>query len=576
MAVLEGVVFTAPLVLSTEDSTGLLDITGYVSLPLPYIGLDGLVAGSKAVVYPVMGSRQLSGADTIATSYKDDFYNRTVATELYDLGSVEVTTVLQIVVESLYLSPTAYTFDLTGMSGITIVPAPTIPDTLLPLTTINLVVEVKPVGDTRIYSTITLDSYTTIILQGNRQLPKETFNVKAAALYGKIQAGEGIQPEEQTTVTGSLFSLTLTELTGTDTSFLTELVVGDTLTLPNYGVIGIVDSLFSDTTVYLRNVPLLNLSDNSLTKGTDLGNPIAVLNFGYKREVSIETNTFVGSKYDRYEDISVTDSFAIITFEVQMPRLGTIAGSDPILSEVPLQEWFRACGLSIELSTDNSGSVTITNSTVNEEFITIYLSRTSSDGLATKIYKIVDCQGVIDLTGTISAKDLLRFTFQGNIESITEQAYIVPDFSNQTRRSLPVRRGSLDNLSEFVEYTSSSEPAILGSTNTCFDKFTIPNIAGLAYTRHMDSCRDTWTREGKATNISLRVVEHLAGHFFDPNSGLDKDFKIVIRNNGSTGTAIELVLHRVVLIKIDHDQIGMSVGQDLGLRNTGFTSIILS
>lgn len=404
----------------------------------------------------------------------------------------------------------------------------------------------------------------------------EQFHIKAAAVYGSLQSGAGNPVTVSLADTVGTITSAGTAITGVSTSFTVQVAEGATLFNSAGATIGVVATVTDDANLVLVATAAVTVTAEDFSVGLGATDAIAVLNFNYKKEDTSTTETFVGGGVlDREEDVSITDSFATIDFEVLMPKLGILAGDDPVLTEVPLQEWFRSSGLAVVLSGDTSGTATLTNAVDSNEYMTIQVRRDASDGTE-KLYTLSDCRGTADLTAAIASKDKVKFTFQGNLVVTKSTTNTVPDFLEQKRGALPVRKSTGNVLSEVVNYVDFNEPTQTGTTNICYDKFAIPNIAGMEYARELTSCVSNWSRTGMATDMTMTIVEDQLDAPFSPDVRVGLDHKIVLQHGTVVGARMKVVLTKGILASLPQSEVGKFLGQDLSFRNTGTTSIILS
>jgi len=443
------------------------------------------------------------------------------------------------------------------------------------LSKVNIGDKIYTIADVLVGTIASITSDTALVLTANSTtaLSAVAFNIGQGATVGTI------------TTTG-------TAVVGTGTAFLTDLTVGGYIFTTSGLILGKVASVSSNTAAVLSAVPsavtqsvgVMGASGpvTAVHYNTGLGpdNALAVLNLNYSQEILTESFQWAGDETSRDEVTEVKDRFAKFDFETFLPALGTIAGSDPVVSEVPMADWMQSSGFAVVLSTGAAGFAKFTNSVSSNSFLTIEVRRSSPD-LAVenvqKTYTISDSRGLIDFTGMIGTKAKMKFNFLGNLLSVKDKISLVPNYSDQKGMIAPTMKSSTITLSEITTYADSGvEPSILAVSNICFDKLSAPNLAGFEYTRYQLSCFDSWDKGAVPSDVTITILEDRAESLFNPDSQIENAQVLTLRFGNVTGKKIALIFHKLVLAKTTNSKIAKSAAQDLNLRNAGTTDIILS
>jgi len=390
--------------------------------------------------------------------------------------------------------------------------------------------------------------------------------VTAAAIINSKTAG---------TITTGLAS---TAVTGVGTTFLTDLVPGGYIKDLTGAIVGQVNSVTTDTAAVLVSNALIALSAAKYATGLGPLNAVAVVNFNYSKEIDSEAFQYLGDELNRDEETSIKDTYCKTDFEVFVPSLGTIAGTDPVASEVPLAPLFTSSGMALVLSTGSQGFAKFTNSLASNSFLTIEVRRSSPDLVVAgtqKVYTLTDARGTIDLDGVIGTRGKLKFNYQGNLLEIAQQLKITENFGDQKAEHAPSMSSKTITTSELQLYVGATEPTITNVKNFCFDKLTAPNFAGFDYQRFLTSCEDGWSKGATPTDVTLAILEDSADAIYNPDNNLEANHALSIKFGNFVGKKTEFTFHKLQLTKITSSKIGTYVAQELGFRNVGSTDLIL-
>lgn len=420
------------------------------------------------------------------------------------------------------------------------------------------------------------------------------FSVKAITLYGVAQIAEDNSAIKTTTETAGTVTTTVgsAALTGTGTAFTTELTPNGYIFDPTGAIIGQVKSVESNTAATLYdNVPASATPQSAgvmavatavtgVEFSTGLGpkNAIPVLNLNYSTEHDTEAFQYTGDELDRDEQTIVKDEYAKMDFETFIPALGTIAGADPVITEVPMVDWWQSSGFAVVLSTGSGGYVKVTNSVSSNAYLTLEVRRSSPDLAAAntqKTYTIKNARGNLDLDATVGTKGKLKWNYQGNLSGVADKTTIVPNYGDLKTMIAPNITSKTITLSELTLYTDANEPAVGGTSNVCFDKLNAPNLSGFDYQRYLTGCADGWSKEAVPTDVTITILEDKAGATYNPDNHLQELHKLTVRWGSTATQKAELTLRKIMLANVTNSTVAAYTGQDLAFRNTGFTELKL-
>ena len=409
------------------------------------------------------------------------------------------------------------------------------------------------------------------------------FHEKAIAIYGCAQVAEGVSVI-QASPAGTISSAAAV-VTGVGTSFLTTIPVGAYLYTSADLIIGRVLTVTSATSLTLEATPVAAslvqgsimaasgpVSAISFKVGLGPKNAMAVLNLNYSTELTSEAFQYVGDELNRDEVTSITDKFAKMDFEAFLPVKGTTSAT-PIVSEIPYCDWFRSCGMAVTLA---AGQYTISNGVASNAYLTIEVRRSSPDITTQKTFTISNARGQFDLDINVGTKPKMKFNYQGNLDGVSQKLYMVADFQAQKTTISDAVKSTTINLAELDLYSGSTEPAVAGTTNVCFNKLTSPNVTGFEYNRYLTGCLDGWSKGATPTDITLTVLEDSALATYNPDNNIEALHKLTLRYADSADTVgkqIEITYHKLQLAKVTNSKVANYTGQDLGFRNVGYTDI---
>jgi hypothetical protein len=414
------------------------------------------------------------------------------------------------------------------------------------------------------------------------------FNEKAIAIFAALQPAEGVSCVNASPTGSISTTVGSATVTGTGTLFSTEIAVGTYLYTTSGAIIGRVLTIASNTSLTLEDVVpaaatvasngvmAVSTAVSGAAYRTGLGpkNAIRVLNLNYSTELDTEAFRYVGNELDRSEETVVKDKYAKFDCEIFVPALGTIAGAVPTLAEVPLIEIMQSCGMAVVLST---GQVKYTNGLPSNSFITIEIRRSSPDlNLQQKTFTMSDCRGSIDLDAQVGTRAKFKLNYMGNLVDVLDKFTIEPNFGDQEIVHMGSLKGSTITTAQLSLYSGATQPAYVATTkNICSDKLNMPNLSGFDYVRFQTSCGDGWSKEAAPTDISLTIIEDKAAATYNPDNHIEEYHSLYIDYGTVTGFKARIIANKTQLAKVSNSKVASYAGQDLTLRNTGVTDIIL-
>jgi hypothetical protein len=416
------------------------------------------------------------------------------------------------------------------------------------------------------------------------------FNEKAIAIYGCAQIAENVSVIN-TTPTGTITtSLSTTAVTGVGTKFLTEVAVGSYITNGSDVAAGRVLTVTSDTAIVLEANSLVLISAAAFRTGLGPKNALAVLNLNFTVELTSEAFEYTGDELNRDETTVITDRFAKFDFETFLPVKGTTS-SPPLVSEIPMADWFQSSGMAVVIPVTAISKYTITNSQASNKYMTIEIRKASPDlSLTQKTYTITNARGTFDFNINLGSKPKLKFNYQGNVGSTLsiEKPSITPDFQNQKTTISESVKSTTVNLALLELWSGSTEPANItftppalptGSTNIVFDKVVSPNTTGFEYSRYMTSSVDGWSKGALPSDLTLTILEDTSAASYNPDTKLEAlhRFTLCYADIADTaGKVVTVTFHKLELTKVTASKIAKYNAQDLGFRSIGYTDIVFS
>jgi hypothetical protein len=387
------------------------------------------------------------------------------------------------------------------------------------------------------------------------------------------------------TITGTI-TTTAGSTAVTGTNFVTDaLAAGDTIFSPTGAVVGVIASVGGPTALTLvagASVTLLTSTyaakAGAFNTGLGPKNALAVLNLNYSTELSTEAFQYTGDELDRSEETVVKDKFAKFDCETFLPSLGTIIGTDPILSEVPMTDWMQAMGMFVALSTGSQGYAKFTNSIASNTYLTIEVRRSSPDlTLQQKTFTMSNARGTFDLDATVGTRAKLKLNFMGNLDTVADKFTIVPNFTDQKTEHAGSLKSTTITTAQLGLYSGSTEPTYVPTTKTvCFDKLISPNTPGFDYQRYLTGCLDGWSKGAVPTDVTVTILEDKAAAAYNPDNHVEENHALFLNYGSIVGKKVQINYHKLQLANVTASKVATYAGQDLKFRNVGYTDIILS
>ncbi len=418
------------------------------------------------------------------------------------------------------------------------------------------------------------------------------FHEKAVAIFATKQVAENV-PAINAAPTGTITTTVASAaVVGVGTLFTTEVAVGTYLFDATDAIIGRVLTITDDThltledvvpagaTAQSQGVMALATAVTGAAYKTGLGpkNAVAVLNLNYSTELTTEAFQYTGDELSRDEDTVIKDKFAKFDCEIFVPSLGTIAGSDPVITEVPLVDMWQAMGMAVVLSTGSAGYAKVTNSVPSNTLLTIEVRRSSPDlTLQQKCFVMTDARGTCDLDATVGTRGKLKLNYMGNLNTVVDKFTIVPNFTDQKTEHAGSIKSTTIVTAQLSLYSGSTEPTYVSTTkDVCFDKLNAPNLPGWDYQRYQTGCGDGWSKGATPTDVTLTIIEDKAGATYNPDNHLEENHALYLDYGSTTGKKVGFRFHKLQLGKVTNSKVANYAGQDLGFRNVGSTDIIFS
>lgn len=159
--------------------------------------------------------------------------------------------------------------------------------------------------------------------------------------------------------------------------------------------------------------------------------------------------TYLGDSLSRDEYNYTKDQFADFSAETPQQVLGVLNDSLTV-ANVPLSEWFQACGgyvtvLASALGSIPAGTVMIDNSQVSNESLSIdYRLSSAQDTVNHKLRKFFGCRGMVDVSASIGDVPKLKFGMKGNSSDPIQAPIITATFGTQFEDvAAPVRQTNI-------------------------------------------------------------------------------------------------------------------------------------
>lgn len=415
------------------------------------------------------------------------------------------------------------------------------------------------------------------------------FHEKAIVLYGCKQLAEGVSVVNDAPTGTITTTVGSAAVVGVGTLFTTEAALGSYIyNSTGTAIIGQIIAIADNTHCTLDAVVPASatlassvfqavataVTGTAFRLGLGPKNAIPTLNLTFSVEIQTDSFQYSESELTRDEVTYVKDTTAKFDFETILQTRGTMAGTDPVWGEIPLSDWYEACGFASVYSTASGGYYKITNSVPSNAFLTVEVRRGSADISTAKTYVTTDARGTIDFDGMVGGKPKLKFSYNANLSSVSQKLVYVPNFKNGKTDLSPVMKKSTISLAALDLYSGSTEPSPSGSSNVGFDKLTAPNLTGFKYDRYQLSIAESWTKGAEPTDLTLTVLEDSSLATYNPYAQIENLHRLTVQYSDSAtsptaGKRIELVAHKLQLTKVTQSKIASYAALDLNFRNTG-------
>lgn len=217
---------------------------------------------------------------------------------------------------------------------------------------------------------------------------------------------------------------------------------------------------------------------------------LAITNFTYTPVLETTTDEYLGNPATRTAAVTTTDFYAKI--EAETPVSVNAPGVAPAYTA-----FLEACGVNglaemPSVTPPVTGSVTYSNNTINNTYITCQFRRRSPTITTEKTHTLTDVRGTLDINIELNKRPMFKFNLIGNVDTPTQEGIIDGSFGNQVDPSFlipPLKYGNV--------VTSA---VLFGDKQVCLTKFSAQNFFGIDLQRYMFICgsgvqTDTLTSE---------------------------------------------------------------------------------
>lgn len=134
----------------------------------------------------------------------------------------------------------------------------------------------------------------------------------------------------------------------------------------------------------------------------------------------------------------------------------------------------------------------------------------------------------------------------------------------------------LDTTSDPAETSGTATKAGNRIWNLCVDGINAPNTFGFDYERYLLTCQEGFDKTGAPTDVTVTTLEdEVGGTDFNPESNLEKYFKIKFKYGTGAGKYVRIIMDKVQLSNVSDSSVGNFFGKECTFRNTSHTFIIL-
>lgn len=219
---------------------------------------------------------------------------------------------------------------------------------------------------------------------------------------------------------------------------------------------------------------------------------LAITGFTYTPVLETTVDEYLGNPATRTAAVTTTDFYGKI--EAETPISVNTAGVAPAYTA-----FMECCGVNGVAVADAptatppvAGSVTYSNSTINNTYITCQFRRRSPTITTEKTHSLMDVRGTLDINIELNKRPMFKFNLLGNVENPTQEGIIGEEFGNQVNPSFlipPLKQGNV-----------TTSAVLFGGKQICLTKFSAQNFFGIDLQRYMFICgsgvqTDTLTAE---------------------------------------------------------------------------------
>ena len=230
---------------------------------------------------------------------------------------------------------------------------------------------------------------------------------------------------------------------------------------------------------------------------------LAITNLTYTPVLETTTDEYLGNPATRTAAVTTTDFYGKI--EAETPISVNTVGVAPAYTA-----FMEACGVNGIVVADAptatppvAGSVTYSNSTINDTYITCQFRRRSPTITTEKTHSLMDVRGTLDINVELNKRPMFKFNLLGNVENPTQEGVITESFGKQVNPAYlipPLKQGNI-----------TPSTVLFGGKQICLTKFSAQNFFGVDLQRYTFICgsgvqTDTLTAEYTVEYLEDAVV----------------------------------------------------------------------
>lgn len=219
---------------------------------------------------------------------------------------------------------------------------------------------------------------------------------------------------------------------------------------------------------------------------------LAITSFTYTPVLETTVDEYLGNPATRTAAVTTTDFYGKI--EAETPISVNTVGVAPAYTA-----FMEACGVNGVAVADAptatppvAGSVTYSNNTINNTYITCQFRRRSPTITTEKTISLMDVRGTLDINVELNKRPMFKFNLLGNVDNPTQEGSITEAFGNQVNPAYlipPLKQGNV-----------ATSAVLFGGKQICLTKFSAQNFFGVDLQRYIFICgagvqTDTLTAE---------------------------------------------------------------------------------